>query len=240
MMSKGFITAEVDKLLQNPKYSTVIKMDAPEGAEAEPARKKTRQEVKKGHHSLPSLEDLRYLEEASEKRIEGIAPPQYEDLRGKGQVTADVFNLSDMRQVMRIQHYLQENGPYELFHTPKNGQCMFASIRRGIQLPEEYRSNHLRFQLVYFITQNAEFCYNILDKVIKFEYGHNRLTNEQYQKGMEDGTLTEGEIVDYQVPGPFSFVGYLKYILNDTTWGGLWPPDIDRHDVATLHNCGEC
>ena len=32
-----------------------------------------------------------------------------------------------------------------------------------------------------------------LEKVIKFEYGHNRLTDEEYQKGMEEGTLTEGE-----------------------------------------------
>ena len=36
---------------------------------------------------------------------------------------------------------------------------------------------------------------------------------------MEEETLAEGEIVDYQVTGPFSFVGYLKYTLNDSTWG---------------------
>ena len=36
---------------------------------------------------------------------------------------------------------------------------------------------------------------------------------------MKAGTLSEGEIVDYQVAGPFSFVGYLKYILEDSTWG---------------------
>ena len=33
------------------------------------------------------------------------------------------------------------------------------------------------------------------------------------------GSLTEGQIQDYQVPGPFSFVTYLKHILEPTTWG---------------------
>ena len=179
----------------------------------------TRQAAKKGHHSLPSLEDLRYLEEATAEKIEGKAPPQFEELRGKGQVSADIFNLSDMRQLMRLQRYLQDNGSYELFHTPKNGQCMFSSIRRGIQLPEEFRSNHLRFQLIHFIVENHEFCYEILEKVIKYEYGHHRISKEQYLAGMKDGTLTEGEIVDYQIPGPFSFVAYLKYIMEDSTWG---------------------
>ena len=36
---------------------------------------------------------------------------------------------------------------------------------------------------------------------------------------MEKGTLTEAQIADYQVPGPFSFIGYLKYILEGSTWG---------------------
>ena len=34
-------------------------------------------------------------------RIEGKAPESHEKLRGSGQVSADIFNLSDMRQVMK-------------------------------------------------------------------------------------------------------------------------------------------
>ena len=218
MMSKGFVTAEVDKLAQYPQYTEVIKMDAPEAA-AGPAKKRTRQETAKAHHALPTLEELRYIEELAEKRIEGKPPKAYEELRGKGQVSADVFNLSDMRQLMRLQEYLQDNGSYELFHTPKNGQCLYAMIRRGMQLPEEYRSNHLRFQLVYFICENHEFCFNMLKKVIKYEYGHNRISEEEYLAGMKAGTLADADIVDYQVPGPFSFIAFLKHILEPNTWG---------------------
>ena len=60
----------------------------------------------KAHHALPSLEELRHIEELAEKRIEGKPPGAYEELRGTGQVSADVFNLSDMRQLMRLQEYL--------------------------------------------------------------------------------------------------------------------------------------
>ena len=117
MMSKGYITSQVDKLVQYEKYKKVLQMEPTKGAEAEPkpAKKRTRQDTKKGHHCLPLLEDLRYLEEATAEKIEGKAPPQFEELRGKGQVSADIFNLSDMRQVMRVQRYLQDNGSYELF-----------------------------------------------------------------------------------------------------------------------------
>ena len=104
MMSKGYITAEIDKLAQYPEYAEVIRMDPPEAAAA-PPKKRTRQETK-ACHALPSLEQLRYLEELAEKKIEGKAPKAYDELRGTGQVSADVFNLSDMRQVMRLQEYL--------------------------------------------------------------------------------------------------------------------------------------
>ena len=218
MMTKGYVTAQIDKLAQHPQYSEVIRMDAPEGA-AGPAKKRTRQEAAKAHHALPTLEELRYIEELAEKKIEGKPPKPYEELRGTGQVSADVFNLSDMRQLMRLQEYLQDNGSYELFHTPKNGQCLYASIRRGMQLPEEYRSNHLRFQLVHFICENHEFCFNMLRKVIKYEYGHNRISEEEYLAGMRAGTLSDADIVDYQVPGPFSFIAFLKHILEPNTWG---------------------
>ena len=218
MMSKGYITAEIDKLAQYPEYTEVIRMDPPEAAAA-PPKKRTRQETAKAHHALPSLEQLRYLEELAEKKIEGKPPKAYEELRGTGQVSADVFNLSDMRQVMRLQEYLQENGGYELFHTPKNGQCLYASIRRGMQLPEEYRSNHLRFQLVHFAVQNHDFCFKMLMDVLKYEYGHHRISEKEYLAGMRAGTLSNADIVDYQVPGPFSFIAYLKHILEPSTWG---------------------
>ena len=121
---------------------------------------------------------------------------------------------------MRLQEYLQENGSYEVFHTPKNGQCLFAPIRRGLEIPEEYRSNHLRFQLVVFcLSKTTSFAGISWRMLLDMKYGHPRLTKQQYLKGMRENTLTEGQIADYQVPGPFSFISYLKHILEASTWG---------------------
>ena len=51
MMSKGYITAQIDKLAQYPEYIEVVRMDPPEAA-AGPARKRTRQETAKAHHAF--------------------------------------------------------------------------------------------------------------------------------------------------------------------------------------------
>ena len=59
----------------------------------------------------------------------------------------------------------------------------------------------------------------MLQDVLKFEYGHNRISEQEYLAVMRVGTLSDAAIVDYQVPGPFSFIGYLKHILEPNTWG---------------------
>ena len=188
-------------------------METPEEKGLPPKKRRVQSEI--GHHQLPSISELAHLGVESESRIEGRASPAHDELKGKGPVSADLFNLSDLRQVLR----LQDNASLELFHTQKNGQCLFASIRRGLEVPEEYRSNHLRYQIAFFITQHHKFCFDILEKLVRFEYGHPRLTSQQYIKGMERGTLTEGQISDYQMPGPFSFVTYLRYIIEPSSWG---------------------
>ena len=221
MMHREYLEAEIDKLMQNPAYAEVLLMEVPDeaGDKDLPPKKRKKVQAKKGHHELPSLSELAHLGKESEARIEGKPPSAHENLKGQGPVSADLFNLSDLRQVLRLQEYLQENASLELFHTPKNGQCLFASVRRALEIPEEYRSNHLRYQLAYFIIKNHQFCFNVLRRLITFEYGHSRLSRAEYLEGMRKDSLTEGQIQDYQVPGPFSFVSYLRHILEPSTWG---------------------
>ena len=78
----------------------------------------------------------------------------------------------------------------ELFPTPKNGSCLFASIRRGIAAPEEYRNNHLRYQLVHFLCEKADFMVNVLDLHLSANYGMDRLSKEAFKKADEEGTVT--------------------------------------------------
>ena len=117
----------------------------------------------------------------------------YDALIGKGIAVAQDYNLADLSQLSKLIHHLSNHGGWELFLTPKDGQCMFSSIRRGMAAPEEYRSNHLRYQIVYFITQNHGFCFTVLKTLILAEYGHIRLSQEDLVRKMIDDTITEEE-----------------------------------------------
>ena len=55
-------------------------------------------------------------------------------LIGKGIAVAQDYNLADLSQLSKFTHHLSNHGGWELFLTPKDGQCMFSSIRRGMEL----------------------------------------------------------------------------------------------------------
>ena len=114
---------------------------------------------------------------------------------------------------------MHQNGQWELFPTPKNGSCLFASIRRGVAAPEEYRNNHLRYQLVHFLCQHADFMVNVLDLHLSANYGMDILSKEDFQKAEKDGTLTKAQREAQTLPGPFSYVEYLENLLNESFWG---------------------
>ena len=103
--------------------------------------------------------------------------------------------------------------------TPKKGPCLFASIRRGIAAPEEYRNNHLRYQLVYFLCEHADFMVDVLDIHLSANYGMDRLSKEDLKKAEEEGTLTKEQKEAQTLPGPFSYVEYLENLLNESFWG---------------------
>ena len=96
---------------------------------------------------------------------------------------------------------------------------LFASIRRGIAAHEEYRNNHLRYQLVYFLCQHADFMVNVLDLHLSANYGMDRLSKEDFKKAEEEGTLTKEQREAQTLPGPFSYVEYLENLLNESFWG---------------------
>ena len=89
-----------------------------------------------------------------------------------------------------------------------------------------------------------EFFYPVLKEHIRGNYGHLRLSKEQYEKKCADKTLTDGEREDYLAPGPFSFATYLHALLNPGFWGDeiclvgismMWQVGIIVLDADTLH-----
>ena len=73
MMSKGYILAQIDQLIWFPEYSEVLQMDPPDVQDL-PPKKRIKLQPSRGHHQLPSMEELRHMGEETESRIEGKVP----------------------------------------------------------------------------------------------------------------------------------------------------------------------
>ena len=80
--------------------------------------------------------------------------------------------------------------------------------------PLELSSTHLRRQIVVTVAENPEFFWPVLALHMKGNYGHLRLDKATY-----DQKKTQQEKEDYECPGPFSLIGYLKALLKRKFWG---------------------
>ena len=170
----------------------------------------------------PSTGKKSVLQQKTRTKVKsGFKPTQLKHLEGVGQQQAEPYNLGDMKQVLELVDFLTLNGGWELFLTPKDGQCMFAAMRRGMEAPEEYRSSHLRFQLILFCVKNHGFIFTLVKNELLHEYGQKRISKEEYEARVnsEDQPLTEHELEWYHKPGPFSFYSYLSALMDDTFWG---------------------
>ena len=132
---------------------------------------------------------------------------------------AESFNLPDINTLLKVNKYVFNNGQWEIFPTPKNGGCLFSALRRGLESPEEFRNSHLRYMIVLFICINADFMYSFLDEHVTGNYGLERMDPAVYQAAKEEGSLTPVQIEAQNTPGPFSFIGYIEALLEDTFWG---------------------
>ena len=225
MVSKSFLQAQLDKLKTVEKYTVPLTMEKAEvvkkhdGGDGEQPSKKT----KEGDPSAPSLlqpeDDMVKSVIRSEDRILGRKPSKRKAPFKGGKHTAEVFGLQNLSEVTELQEYLELNGNYHLKHVPKDGSCFWSSVLEQILYPAEYQYMMLKRQMVLTVTEHPEFFFNALGFHIKSQYGIERLTPEEYSKKVEDNTITQQELADQDSPGPFSFVGYLEYLLEPKTWG---------------------
>ena len=152
------------------------------------------------------------------KHPEGAkTPQQYSRQLWKGE--ADKFSLANGQALSKIQDYLWYNGGWELASTKKDGACLYSSLMWGVDFPEEYVLELLKRQIIVFLAENAEFFLPILEPSIQGQYGCRRLSKEEYERKKKDGSITVTEEDDYLAPGPFSYATYLKYMLENDTWG---------------------
>ena len=73
--------------------------------------------------------------------IRGTVPPTFKkgvNLRGP----AKEFSLANVQVLARLTSYLFLNGKYDLMSTPKDGNCLFSSVKWGCDMPLECHTPH--------------------------------------------------------------------------------------------------
>ena len=202
-MMTRFCQAQLDKLHQIPEYLEVIEDDGVP-LPIQPQQGTSQEEAPSKEKEGPPFKKTRsitgkksVLQQKTRTKVKsGFKPTQLKHLEGVGQQQAEPYNLGDMRQVLELVDFLTLNGGWELFLTPKDGQCMFVAMRRGMEVPEEYRSSHLRFQIIFFCLENHGFIFTIVKNELLHEYGQKRISKEEYEARVnsEDQPLTDHEL----------------------------------------------
>ena len=146
-MTRGFVQAEIDKLKGDKQYTTKFTTQFVREKDAPPPPAKSTRSAKQSAPSTSSAK--RPVIKKKGRQALGDLPEDNPDLIGRGLAIASYFNMYDFNSLLKVNKHIFQNGQWELFPTPKNGSCLFASIRRGVAAPEEYRNNHLRYQLVW-------------------------------------------------------------------------------------------
>ena len=100
-----------------------------------------------------------------------------------------------------------------------NGNCLFSSVCQAVDCPFGYQTIHLKCQLVIMLANHHNFLFPIFKASIATTYGFPRMPEEEYLQKYDDGTLTQEEADDHNMPRPFSHLGYMKALLNDGFWG---------------------
>ena len=198
------MNADLDKLNGNRLYTDLLICEAAkpveEGEEPEPPPPTKKEKLESWVSKDPNIK----------------IPPKYSKQVYRG--AASVFSLANASQLSRIGDYLWLNAEMELCSTPKDGACLYHAVRHGIDLPQECVYQILKRQLLVWLAQNARFGYELFHPTIQLIYGSEKLPQEKYDALKASNKLTKKQIEDQAMPGPFSYLTYLKHQLKDDTW----------------------
>ena len=130
-----------------------------------------------------------------------------------------VPGLANQESYSRLSRYLQSVAKLDMIPVEANGNCLFSSIRRTVDCPLEYQTIHLKRQLVMMMANHHAFLFPLLKANLTTKYAFPRMPQEEYQQKYDAGTLTQEEVDDHNTPGPFSYFGYMKALLEEGFWG---------------------
>ena len=151
--------------------------------------------------------------------VEGALPGAFPDQREYSTTTSLSLGLDNQEAYTRLSTYLHRVASLDAIPVGLDGACLFSSMRRVFDAPKDYTSVHLRRQLVITLCNHKDFFYPIMVESIKGTYAFPRMPEDEYRRMYNQDMLTDQQIQDHNCPGPFSFLGYLKVLLEPDFWG---------------------
>ena len=161
------------------------------------------------------------IEEAIESvpQVEGELSPDLPEQRNYSTTASLSLELDNQEAYTKLSTYLHQIASLDAIPVGLDGACFFSSIRRIFDAPKEYTSMHLRRQLVITFCNHKDFFYPIMVESIKGTCGFPRMPEEEYEDLYNRDLLTDQQVQDHNCPGPFSFLGYLRSLLEPNFWG---------------------
>ena len=129
------------------------------------------------------------------------------------------YGYQSIEGIIHLIDYGSINGGFIPLSTQQHGACLFHAFRWCITCPREFTNTHLRRMLVSFICNMAEELYPMLECSISGNYGHIRLSPEEYRRKEASGQLTDQEREEFNEPGPFSITSYCEALLKSNFYG---------------------
>ena len=129
------------------------------------------------------------------------------------------FNALNGQQLCQLYEFINNNGKLKLIPTNQDGDCLFGAFRRCTTLPAECADVHIRRLIVQAMATHHEFFYLLFKRSIATTYGLHRHPPEELQKRIREGTISAQDLREQQMPGPFSFAGYCRYMYQNSTYG---------------------
>ena len=152
-------------------------------------------------------------------RREGSIPAPIPSEREYSSHASLALGLNSQEAYPRLSRYLRSVAQLDLIQVEANGNCLFSSVHHVVDCPLEYQIIHLKRQLIMMMANHHAFLFPILKASIATTYGFPRMSEDDYQKKYQDGTLTQIEADDHNTPDPCLYLGYMQTLLEDGFWG---------------------
>ena len=211
-MMDSYIAAKIRRVKLDPRYTEVLQLQRlplpePEELEMDPAPTTTDPQASISQESsflAPQSSSPTPKEEAidsagqkvlsatytSSAEVDGKQPPYNKNLESVDLDFNRNYGYDNMAGIIRVIDYGALNGGWAPLITQQRGSCLFHAVRRSIQCPKELTNMHFRRTVVNFICDRVDELFPMLKVAISGNYGHLRLTLDEYNRKLAEGTIT--------------------------------------------------